>query len=210
MQHEELADEPVRARDADAAQRHDRQHRGEHRHDPRDAAVGLDQSRVAPLVDHADQEEQRAGRDAVVDHDHQRALHALHGQREDAEHHEAEVADRRVGDELLEVRLHERHERAVDDADHREHEDRRCAPSDSSPRLGKERHREAQEAERTQLQHDARKHHRAAVGASTCASGSQVWNGNIGTFTANARKNAPNSQYGRDRRDRGVRDTMTS
>src|SRR3954468_21806662 len=33
-----------------------------------------------------------------------------------------------------------------------------------------------------------------AVGASTCASGSHVWNGNIGTFTANARKNAPNSQ----------------
>src|SRR5207245_1485074 len=33
-----------------------------------------------------------------------------------------------------------------------------------------------------------------AVGASTCASGSQVWNGNIGTLIANARKNAPNSQ----------------
>ena len=32
-----------------------------------------------------------------------------------------------------------------------------------------------------------------AVGASTCASGSQVWNGNIGTLTANARKNAPNN-----------------
>ncbi len=28
-----------------------------------------------------------------------------------------------------------------------------------------------------------------AVGASTCASGSQVWNGNSGTFTAKARKN---------------------
>src|SRR5690242_6852867 len=33
-----------------------------------------------------------------------------------------------------------------------------------------------------------------AVGASTWASGSQVWNGNIGTLMANARKNAPNSQ----------------
>jgi len=29
-----------------------------------------------------------------------------------------------------------------------------------------------------------------AVGASTCASGSHVWNGNIGTLIANARKNA--------------------
>ncbi len=29
-----------------------------------------------------------------------------------------------------------------------------------------------------------------AVGASVCASGNQVWNGNIGTLMANARKNA--------------------
>src|SRR2546421_1633729 len=33
-----------------------------------------------------------------------------------------------------------------------------------------------------------------AVGASTCASGSQVWNGNSGTFTANASANARKNQ----------------
>ena len=33
-----------------------------------------------------------------------------------------------------------------------------------------------------------------AVGASTCASGSQVWNGNIGTLIAKPRKKAKNSQ----------------
>ncbi len=33
-----------------------------------------------------------------------------------------------------------------------------------------------------------------AVGASTWASGSQVWNGNIGTLMANARKKARNSK----------------
>src|SRR6516165_3067742 len=32
-----------------------------------------------------------------------------------------------------------------------------------------------------------------AVGASTCASGSQVWNGNIGTLIAKPRKNAKNT-----------------
>src|ERR1041385_1606152 len=32
-----------------------------------------------------------------------------------------------------------------------------------------------------------------AVGASVCASGSHVWNGNIGTFTAKPRKNAQNT-----------------
>src|SRR5713101_4026740 len=34
-----------------------------------------------------------------------------------------------------------------------------------------------------------------AVGASTCASGSQVWNGHIGTFTANPRKKAQNTHH---------------
>jgi len=33
-----------------------------------------------------------------------------------------------------------------------------------------------------------------AVGASTCASGSQVWNGTIGTLMAKARKKAPKHQ----------------
>src|SRR5437588_9360344 len=33
-----------------------------------------------------------------------------------------------------------------------------------------------------------------AVGASVCASGSQVWNGNIGTLMANAKKKPQNSQ----------------
>src|SRR6202047_1493416 len=32
-----------------------------------------------------------------------------------------------------------------------------------------------------------------AVGASTCASGSQVWNGNIGTLMANAKKKPQNN-----------------
>src|SRR5207248_1903726 len=34
-----------------------------------------------------------------------------------------------------------------------------------------------------------------AVGASVCASGSQVWNGNIGTFTANPTKKAQNTHH---------------
>src|ERR1700681_415028 len=34
-----------------------------------------------------------------------------------------------------------------------------------------------------------------AVGASVCASGSQVWNGNIGTFTANPTKKAQKTHH---------------
>ena len=33
------------------------------------------------------------------------------------------------------------------------------------------------------------------VGASTCASGNQIWNGNIGTLDANDKKKANQSQY---------------
>src|SRR5271166_1259529 len=34
-----------------------------------------------------------------------------------------------------------------------------------------------------------------AVGASVCASGSQVWNGNMGTFTAKPTKKAQNTHH---------------
>ena len=74
---------------------------------------------VAALVDHPDEEEQRAGGHAVVDHLHHRAGDRLRGERERAEHDEAEVGDRRVGDEPLEVLLHRGDDRAVDDADRR-------------------------------------------------------------------------------------------
>src|SRR5579871_4518006 len=43
-----------------------------------------------------------------------------------------------------------------------------------------------------------------AVGASVCASGSQVWNGNIGTLTAKPTKNAQNTHHCRPE-DRVVR-----
>ncbi len=43
-----------------------------------------------------------------------------------------------------------------------------------------------------------------AVGASTCASGSHVWNGNIGTLIANPRKKAQKSQSERSAGIRGA------
>ena len=47
-----------------------------------------------------------------------------------------------------------------------------------------------EEAVRPHLQQDAGKDHEPAVGASVCASGSQVCRGKSGTFTAKATKNA--------------------
>ncbi len=60
--------------------------------------------------------------------------------------------------------------------------------------LGKERKREAKQAVRPHLQQTPARMTEPAVGASTCASGSQVWNGNRGTLIANASANARKNQ----------------
>ncbi len=125
------------------------------------AEVGQ-QAGVPPVVEHADQQEQGAGAQAVVDHLQGRAGDPLRVQREDAEHHEAQVRHRRVGDQRLDILLHQRHQRAVEDADERQRRDprherdawppgraagrsarsRRC-PSSAGPRPGSPSRRSA-------------------------------------------------------------------
>ena len=53
------------------------------------AAELRDQPRVPAVGQHADDEEEPAGADAVIQHLVDRALHALHVHRADAEHDEA-------------------------------------------------------------------------------------------------------------------------
>ena len=69
----------------------------------------------------AGQQEERAGGEAVRNHLIHRAVGALLAESEDAEHDEAEVADGRVGDQALDVRLDQSDQRAVDDTDDGEH-----------------------------------------------------------------------------------------
>ena len=136
-----------------------------------------------------------AGADAVVQHLVDRALHALHVQRADAEHDEAEVADARVGHQLLHVGLHHRHQRAVDDADDGQRRERRARSSAAA--VGN-----SGKANRTRpyvpiFRSTPARMTEPAVGASTCASGSQVWNGKSGTLIANASVNARKNQNSR-------------
>ena len=115
---------------------------------------------MTPLVNDPDEKEQRTRRYAMVYHHHQRALHALQRQRKNAEHYEAQVTHRAVGDQLLEVGLHHRHQRAVNDSDYCQHQDDR-ANRRIQRRTRKKRKCESEEAEGPHLQHDTGKNHRA-------------------------------------------------
>ena len=85
-------------------------------------------------------------------------------QRENAQRAEAQVAHRAVGDQLLHVLLHHADQRAVDDADDREHDQN---GDDVLPRGGigrQQRQREADESVGAHLQQNARQNHRAGRG----------------------------------------------
>ena len=104
------------------------------------------------LVEIPDEEEERARRDAVVHHLQDRAVHRLGTQGREAEHDEAEVRDRRIGDEPFHVGLCHAHERPVDDpGDAERSDDRRSIECG----LREERHRVADEAKGAHLQHHA-------------------------------------------------------
>ena len=158
---QELADEAVHAGQADRRERDEERRRRQPRDDLLDAAVLADEARVAAIREHPDEAEQAAGADAVRQHLIHRALHALQVHRRRAEHDEAHVADRRVGHQLLHVRLHHRHQRAVDDGDHRQDGERR---REVERGLGEERKREPHQAVAAHLQHHAGQNHRARRG----------------------------------------------
>ena len=122
---EELPDEAGQAGQPDRGEHEEPEHRGVDRRDRRQAAHLGDRPVVGPLVDDPDEEEQGARDDPVADHLEDRPVQARRLEHEDAQGHEAHVAHRRVGDELLEVGLDEGHDRAVDDRDEAQHDDRR-------------------------------------------------------------------------------------
>ena len=116
---------PRGARQADVAH-------GEHHEDGRvdrhavdQAAEDVDLVRVHAVVDDADAEEEAGRDDAVRQHLEDGAFDALRREGEDAERHEAHVGDGRIGDQLLEVGLHQRDQRGVDDGDDRQREHQR-------------------------------------------------------------------------------------
>ena len=116
---------------------------------------------MGPVVEHAHQEEERAGADAVVEHLEDGALGSDHGEGGQAQHHEAHVADGGVGHQLLDVALHHGHQRTVDDGDDAQ---QRQGLGIVHGRIGKHGDGEADEAIAAELQQHAGQDHRTRRG----------------------------------------------
>jgi hypothetical protein len=155
-QGQEFADEAAGARQADIGHGEDQEHHRVFRHVVDQPAIGGDLAGVHAVVNDADAEEQRAGDEAVRQHLEDRPLDALLVHREDAHRHVAHVGDRGIGDQLLHVLLHQRHQRGVDDGDdrEREHEGREIFRGERE-----HRQREAEEAVAAHLQQDRGQDH---------------------------------------------------
>ncbi len=114
--------------------------------------------RTQPFFEHAGHQEQTARAERVT---HDLQDHPLQGELVPGEHaqkDEAHVADARVGDHPLEIRLGERHDGAVEDAcDTQAH--RYVAKVEG--RLGKQRDQEAQHPVGSHLDQEAGEHHAA-------------------------------------------------
>jgi hypothetical protein len=108
---------------------------------------------MAAVVEHAYEEEERSGREAVVDHLEERAFPRHLVDRQEPQHHEAEVGDGGVGHELLHVVLHPGDQSSVEDADEREPHQERLRHLRG---FGEERQGEAQESVGAKLEQDAR------------------------------------------------------
>ena len=154
----ELTDEARQAGQPGRSEHEESERQGVDRGDARQAAHLGDRPVMGPLVDDADEQEQAAGGNAVVDDLEDRPIQPLLVEHKDPERHEVHVADRAIRDELLEVGLDEGHDRAVDDRDQAQDDDRR---PECLGRRREERQGEPDEPICTELQHHPGEYDRA-------------------------------------------------
>src|SRR6185503_5406910 len=94
-EYQKLADEAVEKRKANRRKRRDHKERSKPGHRRRQSAEFANLARVPAFIDETDEQEERSGGNAVVEHLVKRALHALLGERKKSKHNETHVANRR-------------------------------------------------------------------------------------------------------------------
>ena len=97
--------------------------RGDSGHDAPEPAHLSDLTRVGLLVDEAHEREAESGHDAVGEHLEDGAIQARLGQRGRPQHDDTHVGDGRVRDDVFQVGLRHRRQRAVHDIDAGDHAD---------------------------------------------------------------------------------------
>ena len=116
---------------------------------------------MGAVVEHSNQQEQRARADAMAEHLEHGALGTDDRHGGEPQHHEAHVGYGAVGYEFLDVPLHHGHQRAIDDGNDREHRDGFRIMQKS---IGKHRNGKAYETVGTKLKQHARQDHRTGGG----------------------------------------------
>ncbi len=91
LQNRELADEAVQQRQSHGREKHDHRYRRVHGHHVRDAAILRDLAGMPPFIQNADDQEERSGRDAVIDLLQYRARQSRRIQRKDSQRAETQV-----------------------------------------------------------------------------------------------------------------------
>ena len=165
---QDLGDESCEAGKPEGRQAAEGEARGDPGHPPPESAHAADLARVGLLVDEADQREEEPRHDPVGEHLVDRAVEPGLRQGGGAQHDEPHVGDRRVGDDVLQIRLGHGREGAVHDVDHRHRADQ------GRPvlrRLGQERHRHPDDAVGAELHQHARVEHRDRRGGGGVAVG---------------------------------------
>ena len=133
-ENDELADKAAQHGQPDHGQRGNDKKRGRARQFAGQSAIGVDLAGCVAVVEHAQQQEQRAVHDAVIENLINRALPAGEREAVDAQRDQAQMAQRGKGHQPPEVALHQCQARAVENADDRQADQHRS----HGPRLHRE------------------------------------------------------------------------